>query len=364
MLNQLFGVAVCVLSVSMSAACVSHTTELLVPTGPTSTSSAATGATVPAPSPVATAVLTGSWASPASVLTPSSCSNFQYTITSQTAAAIAGTFSAACTGGITLSGTATGLISNPTTILITATGTGTVPIVGACNFSLSGTGTVEDNVTTLRIPYTGTTCLGPVQGIEVLHKATPQSTAPPPPPAPAPAPPAPTPVPPSPPASNDAIDLHSATIMNSPVDVADWPATARITTLDLGQNGAFIDFTQKNNWPDVPFLVPGENLQYTLWIVLNINGHWYASGCIEYWRGLDRNGGPPSQYAQNWYYDVIRWGPMVGHQPAPGEQVGFLVTAGDARNNGNTVVRERSNVVMVPFPSGGGSFSFSANRHN
>jgi len=69
-------------------------------------------------------------------------------------------------------------------------------------------------------------------------------------------------------------------------------------------------------------------------------------------------GGPPSQYAQNWYYDPIRWGPMVGHQPQPGEQVGFLVTAGDARNNGNVAVRERSNVVSIAFPSGGGSWGW------
>jgi hypothetical protein len=50
---------------------------------------------------------------------------------------------------------------------------------------------------------------------------------------------------------------------------------------------------------------------------------------------------------------------MTGHQPAPGEQVGFFVTAGDARNNGRVVVKERSNVVVVPFPgAGGGVFGF------
>ena len=123
-----------------------------------------------------------------------------------------------------------------------------------------------------------------------------------------------------------------------------------------------MEFTKRDgpgSWPDVAFGAPGDSLEYTLWIVLNINGHWYASGCVEFWRGLDRNGGPPSQYAQNWYYDPIRWAPMTGHQPAPGEQVGFLVTAGDARNNGNSIVKERSNVVVVPFPAGGGgAFGF------
>src|SRR5580700_4990726 len=52
---------------------------------------------------------------------------------------------------------------------------------------------------------------------------------------------------------------------------------------------------------------------------------------------------------------------MAGHQPTVGEQVGFLVTAGDARNNGPTILKERSNVVVVPFPSASGaSFTLSA----
>ena len=100
-------------------------------------------------------------------------------------------------------------------------------------------------------------------------------------------------------------------------------------------------------------------LQYTLWIVLNINGQWHASGCIEFWRGLYESGGPVTGYARDWYYDPVRWGAMAGHQPAPGEQVGFFVTSGDARNNGPSSVMERSNVVVVPFPSAaGGSFVF------
>ncbi len=152
-------------------------------------------------------------------------------------------------------------------------------------------------------------------------------------------------------------DLAGVTIYNSP-DVSQWPATAKITTLDLQANGVYVDFTRRDgdgSWPDVPFGAPGDSLEYTLWIVLRIDGNWYASGCIEYWRGLDRNGGPPSGYAMNWYYDPIRWKNMVGHQPAVGEIVGFLVSAGDARNDGNSIVQERSNVVFVPFPSDAGA---------
>ena len=61
--------------------------------------------------------------------------------------------------------------------------------------------------------------------------------------------------------------------------------------LGNGANGILVDFTKRDgpdSWPDVPFMTPGENLQYTVWIVINVNGRWYASGCLQFWRGLDR----------------------------------------------------------------------------
>jgi hypothetical protein len=164
---------------------------------------------------------------------------------------------------------------------------------------------------------------------------------------------------PSGPAPNDAINLNTVIVHNSPSDVARWPVTTSLQRLDLMPSGAHVVFDKQSSWPEV--VPPGwaGGLQYTLWIVLNINGQWHASGCIEYWRGLFENGGPVSQYAMNWYFDPIRWAPMTGHQPAPGEQVGFLVTSGDARNNGPSSVKERSNVVIVSFPSAAGrSFVF------
>lgn len=158
-------------------------------------------------------------------------------------------------------------------------------------------------------------------------------------------------------AAGVTIDLSTVTVLNSPADVASWPETAKITTLDLGPTGVYIDFTKRDgagSWPDVPFGAPGDSLEYTLWIVIQVEGKWYTSGCIQYWRGLDRNGGPPSGYAANWYYDAIRWAPMTGHQPLPGEPVGFFVTAGNERNvtdDSCCAVKERSNLVVIPFPS-------------
>jgi len=160
------------------------------------------------------------------------------------------------------------------------------------------------------------------------------------------------------PAPNDAINLATVIVHNSP-NPTNWPATTTLQRMDLLPSGAHLVFDKQGSWPEVTPPGWSGGLQYTLWIILKINGTWHASGCIEYWRGLYENGGPVSQYALNWYYDPIRWAPMSGHQPAPGEQVGFFVTAGDARNNGLNSVNERSNIVLVPFPSASGqSFVF------
>jgi len=168
------------------------------------------------------------------------------------------------------------------------------------------------------------------------------------------------------PTPNDAIGLSQATILNSPRDLASWPATATITRLDLRASGVHVEFTKQDGagrWPDfVPAGWSGA-LQYTLGMALNIDGRWYASAPIEFWHGLDVAGGPPSQYALNWFYDPARWAPMTYHQPAVGEMIGFFVCAGDCRNrsdNSGSPVRERSNVVLVPMPNdGGASYAFA-----
>ena len=301
--------------------------------------------------------MVGLWASQ-NIAAPSasSCGHFEWSVASQSTTAVSGTFSAVCAGGITISGTASGQLVNDTTLPITVSGNAALPGFPSCPFALSGTGSIEDSANTLRIPYTGITCLGPVNGTETLHR--PQPATPPPAPEPAPAP-DPEPPAPSAPASNDQIDMNQVTVYNSPRDVASWAVTTRITRVTMRpSNGVSIDFN--NNWPD--FTPPGWSgtIQYTVWAVVQVNGHWYTSGFIEMWRGRDGTGAPIlSEFARNWAYDS-RWGPMAGHQPQVGEQMGFFVTAGDARGfSGVTSVRERSNVVIVSLPAGdNGSFGF------
>jgi len=164
------------------------------------------------------------------------------------------------------------------------------------------------------------------------------------------------------PAPGDAVNLGSAAVYNSPPDIASWAATARITRIDMNPGaGLNLEFTTKASWPD--YTPPGWEgpLQYTVWAVVNISGRWYTSGFIQMWRGRASTGAPIlSDFARNWAYDS-RWGPMMGHQPVPGEQMGFFVSAGNARGEvGVTSRRERSNVVIVSLPAGdSGSFPFS-----
>jgi hypothetical protein len=292
---------------------------------------------------------------------PKSCSNFTWNVAAQTATSASGTFSLTCLGSITVSGTASGAI-NGSNVTITVSGSGNLPAVGACAFALTGNGTIAGDV--LTIPYTGTTCLGPVSGTETLRKnqvlptpPAPQEPAPTPPPAP---PPPPTPAPP-PSFGPDGIDMGQAVILNSPRDLASWPITTTITELNIRSSGIRVEFSKKDGpgrWPDVT--PPGWSgpLQYTLGMCLNINARWYCSAVVEFWHELEESGGPPSQYAQNWFYDPIRWAPMTGHQPAQGETIGFFVCGGDCRNNVNgdlSPARERSNIVLVPMPGNGGA---------
>jgi hypothetical protein len=103
-----------------------------------------------------------------------------------------------CADGITLSANATGDVTSATTIALNVGGTANLPGVGACAFTLAGPGTLLD-ADTLKIDYTGTTCVGPVAGSTTLFR----ERLFPPAPAPVPPPPPPPTVPtvPAPPAA-------------------------------------------------------------------------------------------------------------------------------------------------------------------
>jgi hypothetical protein len=368
-----------------------------------------------------TSSVTASSTFPSALPDFSSCGNFTWSVTTQTATEASGRFSAECGAGLALNGTITGKLGGATVPIVIAGSL--VRGSDACQFSLTGEGIPIDSVT-FKINYNGTTCLGPLQGSNNLSLA-PHS-------APtgftvtgtitdgtsggilpgieasvpgtavrsdnaghyqltglpagaitvqfaaagyvtqtkaltlnenavldvvlqrwaAPAPP-----PPPVPSSGDQIDMHTVIVRGGCCgDVANWPVTTQIRVVDANFGGWFVDFSAKNSWPEV--VPPGWDggIQYTLWVVEKINGQWITAGGVEFWKSLARQGGPPSRLASNWYYAPGVWGELASHQPAVGEQIGVFVTAGDQRAKDIRVVTERSNVVLVPFPSDGGAY--------
>jgi hypothetical protein len=393
--------------------------------------------------------LVGVWTS-GSLPTSSSCGSFQYQITSQTATTIAGTFSAVCGGGVTLNGSANGTIDG-TTVTLTATGTAAMPGAPNCPFTLSGTGTIEDGGYTLRIPFSGTTCLGPVSGVEVMRRPKPQDVvtlgAPtlvsPGPNAhltvlqprltvtnatrngtvgpavdyefqiardegfgsmlgswnvpeqasqtsldvpqpldyngvyfwrgratdgtPGPwsetrafqAPAAPAPRPPSAPAAPEGFNWSSVTIIGGSPDVRGWPITSTLTGLRFGGGKIFIDHTKRGQWPGVD--IGGALQDSTIWVLFNINGRWYATGGERLRPSqTEKDLSEPSQIGPGWLYAQDRWGVMAGYVPRPGELVGFMITAGSTRADDNAPIKERTGVVLIPFPADHTFASFPA----
>ena len=120
-----------------------------------------------APSAAGVGSLMGNWTSSSLVPSPSSCSDFKWNVTEQTGTTAKGSFSATCAGDLKLTGTAQGTL-NGSTIQWSANALANAP--GVTNCSVSLTGTAEIGVTSIRVPYSGDTCLGKVSGVETLSR--------------------------------------------------------------------------------------------------------------------------------------------------------------------------------------------------
>lgn len=171
------------------------------------------------------------------------------------------------------------------------------------------------------------------------------------------------------------LDFKDVTFFDNPTDLASWPETTKITKVEFrpGEEGIHVEFDKlkdPGSWPDIT--PPGWDgpLQYTVGLVENIEGKWYGSAAIQYWRGLYAFGGNVAmdittkaqctmfgvgsncQVAKNWYYDG-RWGKLAGYQPKIGELIGVFVVAGNVRgvtDGSQSPAKERSNVVLLQMP--------------
>jgi len=119
--------------------------------------------------PTATGIsaLLGSWASSNLIPAASSCTDFKWNVTEQTGTSASGSFSATCTGDLKVSGVARGQLSG-STITWSAEGNASLPGLTSCAISL--TGTAELQTDSIRVPYSGDTCLGKVSGVETLKR--------------------------------------------------------------------------------------------------------------------------------------------------------------------------------------------------
>src|SRR5919201_74959 len=136
MMKNLFQLVVCFALAAWSAACFGFDRK-----------STATG-----PSASGISALMGNWSSSSIIPTPTSCTDFKWNVTEQTAGSVKGSFSATCVNDLKVIGTAQAAIHpSGSPINWNAEGTATAPGLPSCKITL--TGTAELGVSTVRVPY-------------------------------------------------------------------------------------------------------------------------------------------------------------------------------------------------------------------
>lgn len=170
----------------------------------------------------------------------------------------------------------------------------------------------------------------------------------------------------APAAAQDALDLHTVAMPHSP-PVADWAQTLKITQLDMDPRaGIALTFDQavpdRWKWFSNP-AEPADNFQFTVWACVQ---RTYCAGFVQMWAGRSMTDGSLPAILSgypNWWGDARHlWDSMSDYRPSPGDEVDFLVTAGNGRLRSDvTSVAERSNVVSIRLPAGdSGHFVFGA----
>ena len=119
------------------------------------------------PSASGIGALAGTWASTNLIPSPSTCADFKWNVTEQSTTSARGSFSASCAGGLKLSGTAQGTLKGAE-IDWKAEGNATAPGLTSCPINLGGTAQLTTD--SIRVPYSGTTCLGSVSGVENMKR--------------------------------------------------------------------------------------------------------------------------------------------------------------------------------------------------
>jgi len=124
---------------------------------------------VASPSEISVTLLGGEWTTSSSTATSisASCTNFTWSVTEQTGNSAKGNFGATCFGDLKITGVASGVLEG-NTLTWQAEATMSAPGFPNCDVKLAGTAALAGD--TISIPYSGTTCMGPVSGTEILKK--------------------------------------------------------------------------------------------------------------------------------------------------------------------------------------------------
>ena len=162
--------------------------------------------------------------------------------------------------------------------------------------------------------------------------------------------------------SGDAFDISRA-VQHRGAAFTDWPATTEITRLEFRATGVHVEFSKRDGpgrWPDVTPAGLGRSAPVLPRDRDADRRHMARDGADSVLvrsrrlgrqrrRSRPRDNGLRGTIHGDWCYSG-EWGPMQ-RQPAAGERVGFFVVAGNVRGVDDVIsVRERSNVVVVPFP--------------
>jgi hypothetical protein len=150
-----------------------NTSQLLTPTAPSGNGGVSGSTTPTAPNnssgTTPASAFAGAWGSSSIAGLPvANCADLKWLITEQSATSLAGTMSATCQGGTTVSANLTGELRSDTVVDLTAKGT-IIALGIPCAFDLTGVGTRQTN-DSMKLDYTGTHCLGAVSGTQNLNR--------------------------------------------------------------------------------------------------------------------------------------------------------------------------------------------------
>lgn len=149
------------------------------------------------------------------------------------------------------------------------------------------------------------------------------------------------------PSTGDEIDLRSVTVVLGPTNIADWPATGRVTGTVAQPGLVCIDHTLLGSWPGTIFFDdPGVLVQGNQWMFAFIDGKWYG-GSGRWFRP-----GQPCKdtladdgFGGTFYQDFAE--PLRSYIPRIGDTIGLMSSTPNRFYPDMATVDERTNVVLV-----------------